>query len=84
MTSSRKAAETRINRLLYPAEAEVSCEQCFDALDRCVELALAGVDYEAEVPGMRAHLAGCAACREEFDSVLAFAATDRANDVYPD
>jgi predicted anti-sigma-YlaC factor YlaD len=41
-----------------------------------VELELAGADADAEVVGMRAHLAGCPACREEHDSLLALLAED--------
>ena len=60
-----------IARLLGPAGPEVTCETCFEELDRYVELELAGADAEAAVPGMRAHLQGCPACREEHDSLLA-------------
>jgi hypothetical protein len=48
----------------------VTCEQCFDSLDRYVELELEGFDAEAEIPGMQAHLDGCPACREEHDLLL--------------
>ena len=48
-------------------------EQCFDELDRYVDLELAGVDAEARVPGMRAHLRGCPACAEDHASLLLFA-----------
>jgi len=58
-------------RLLGPAEPEVSCDVCFDELDRYVELEVAGADADAAVPGLRAHLEGCPACREEHDSLLA-------------
>jgi hypothetical protein len=62
----------RLARILGPAEPEVTCEQCFDALDRYVELQLAGADAETAVPGLRAHLNGCPACREDHDSLLAY------------
>jgi hypothetical protein len=58
-------------RLLGPAEPEVGCDVCFDELDRYVELELAGRDVDAEIPGLRAHLAGCPASREEHDSLYA-------------
>ena len=58
-------------RLLGPAEPEVGCEACFEALDRYVELELAGEDVDAAIPGLRAHLDGCPACREEHDSLRA-------------
>jgi hypothetical protein len=65
-----------IARLLGPAEAEVSCETCFEELDRYVELELAGADADAEIPGLRAHLAGCPACREEHESLVALAVSE--------
>ncbi len=58
-------------RLLGPAEPEVGCEACFEALDRYVELELAGEDVDAAIPGLRAHLDGCPACREEHESLRA-------------
>jgi hypothetical protein len=49
----------------------VSCDVCFEELDRYVELELAGADADAAIPGLRAHLAGCGACREEHESMRA-------------
>jgi hypothetical protein len=63
-----------LGRLLGPAEPEVGCDACFEELDRYVELELAGKDADTAVPGLRAHLAGCPACREEHDSLLALIA----------
>jgi hypothetical protein len=59
--------------LLGPAEPEVGCNECFAELDRYVELELAGAgaDADAAVPGLRAHLAGCPACLEEHESLIA-------------
>jgi len=59
--------DDRVRRLLGPAGPEVTCEQCFDQLDRYVELELrtGPADAEAAVPGMAAHLDGCPACAEE-------------------
>jgi hypothetical protein len=62
-----------IRALLGPAGPELTCERCFEEIDRYVELELAGRDAEAAIPGMRAHLEGCPACREEHDSLLALA-----------
>lgn len=59
--------DDRVRRLLGPAGPEVTCEVCFEQLDRYAELELhAGRDAaEAAVPGMGAHLDGCPACAEE-------------------
>jgi hypothetical protein len=67
----RQPLKPILERLLGPAEPEVGCDVCFDELDRYVELELAGEDADAAVPGLRAHLDGCPACREEHDSLLA-------------
>ena len=63
-----------LGRLLGPEGPEVGCETCFEELDRYVDLELAGKDADAAIPGLRAHLAGCPACREEHDSLYAFVA----------
>ena len=48
--------DERLERLLGPSGEEVGCEECFDRLDEFVELELGGVDADAAVPGLRAHL----------------------------
>jgi len=58
-----------ILELLGPAGPEVGCDECFERLDEYVETALAGDDADTRVPGMREHLHGCPACREEHDSL---------------
>ena len=65
-----------LGRLLGPAGPEVGCDVCFDELDRYVELELAGKDADAAVPGLRAHLDGCPACREEHESLYALVSGD--------
>ena len=60
-----------IGRLLGPAGPELTCERCFEELDRYVELELAGADANAAIPGMRAHLEGCSACAEDQESLRA-------------
>jgi hypothetical protein len=60
--------------MLGPAGPEVGCDTCFAELDRYVELELAGEDTDAALPGFRAHLEGCRACREEHASLKALVA----------
>lgn len=59
----------RLRALLGPAGPQIGCDECFDLLDRYVDLEVAGHDADAEIPGMRAHLAGCPACDEEHASL---------------
>ena len=54
--------------LLGPTGPEVTCDECFEHLDEYVE--------GREVPGMAAHLEGCPACREDYESLLALVRAD--------
>jgi hypothetical protein len=65
-----------LERLLGPAGYEIGCDECFGLIDEYVDLELAGADADAQIPGLRAHLQGCPACREEHESLLALAASD--------
>jgi anti-sigma factor RsiW len=69
--TERSNLNEALGRLLGPGEPEVDCDVCFEELDRYVELELAGADADAAVPGLRAHLEGCPACREEHASLRA-------------
>ena len=63
-----------VARLLGPAGPQVTCEECFELLDRYVELEIAGEDVDARLPGLRAHLEGCPACHEDHESLRDFVA----------
>jgi hypothetical protein len=63
--------DTILQRLLGPADPELQCDECFERLDEYVELELGGEPADDRVPGMRAHLEGCPACREEHESLRA-------------
>ena len=69
--NSPKRPDRLLGRLLGPAGSELSCEECFDELDRYVELERAGADADAAIPGMSAHLEGCSACAEDHESLRA-------------
>ena len=72
--------EQVLGALLGPAGPELSCEECFEQLDRHVELELDASAKEADeaVPGMRAHLQGCPACRDDHESLKALVAAESA------
>jgi hypothetical protein len=74
----RLEIQRALGRLLGPAGPEVGCDVCFDELDRYVELEVAGRDADAAVPGLRAHLEGCPACREEHESMRALVSGEQA------
>ena len=76
--TERPELRQALGRLLGPKEAEIGCDECFDSLDVYVELMLAGGPADERVPGMRAHLEGCPACREDHDSLRDFVRQERA------
>jgi RNA polymerase sigma-70 factor (ECF subfamily) len=67
-----------IARLTGPVGPQLSCDECFERLDRCVELELepAGAERDAMAPAMRAHLEGCSACEEDQQSLRALLMRD--------
>lgn len=69
---SRSGRAEVLERLLGPTEPQVSCDECFEQIDRYIELEAAGVDAAAEFPRMQAHLEGCPACKQEHDELLAY------------
>ena len=76
--TERPELRQALGRLLGPKEPEVGCDECFALLDQYVELELAGEDADAALPGLRAHLEGCPACREEHESLRALVGGDQA------
>jgi hypothetical protein len=78
MSTGDASANHLLRRLLGPAGAELSCEQCFAHIDRYVDVELLRGRSAAddEVPGMRAHLEGCGACHEEYESLKTLAGQD--------
>jgi len=52
----RPELKQALGRLLGPGEPEIGCDECFEQLDRYVELEVAGDDADAALPGLRALL----------------------------
>ena len=72
------AERDEVQRLLGPTGPEVSCEDCFELLDEYVELELehGAEPADRRIPGLRAHLDGCPACREDHESLWALVRAD--------
>ena len=68
-----------LGRLLGPTGPEVGCDECFDAA-RPLRRARArrARTPTPPFPGLRAHLAGCPACREEHESLRALVGGEQA------
>jgi len=50
---------------------EIGCGECFEQLDRFVELELAGKNAAQALPLVEDHLDRCGNCREEFEALKA-------------
>ena len=59
----RVVAETR--------EVEIGCDECFEQLDRFVEMKLSGLNAAQAMPLVQEHVEICGECREEFEALLA-------------
>jgi hypothetical protein len=64
--------------VLGPEGPELTCEECFEELDRYVELELDDIDADGWIPGMHAHLEGCPACAGDHDSLHALLSEERS------
>jgi hypothetical protein len=66
---TKRTDDDTLRRLLGPAEPELLCDECFERIDEYVELELQDEQPDVRIPGMRAHLEGCPACHEEYESL---------------
>ena len=75
--SRRLSPAERMGEILGPSGPEITCEECFDLLDQYVELERHAGAAEATFPGMRAHLQGCSACAEDYESLRDLVAKEK-------
>jgi hypothetical protein len=82
----------RLQRLLGPGRPELTCEECFHELDWYADRVLGAPGAQPALCsscrspeacrdasaclGMEAHLEGCPACAEEFESLVALLGDD--------
>jgi len=59
----------QVEALTLATHPYLSCDQCFDLVDAYVDAVAAGRPDDA-APGLEEHLAGCAACAEEAQTLL--------------
>lgn len=58
-------------REVLSADGEaIGCEECFELLDHCAELAESGGSIAEVYPHMEKHLKDCFCCGAEFDALL--------------
>jgi hypothetical protein len=59
-----------IQEIAEAREVEIGCDECFEELDRFVEMRLSGLDVARAMPLVQEHLEICGECREEFEALL--------------
>lgn len=59
-----------VHEIITTHPDEIGCDECFEQLDRFVELELAGKNAAQAMPLVQDHLSRCQDCREEFEALL--------------
>ncbi len=70
MDADRDDLEKIVMAVSRTREEEIGCDECFERLDRFVEMELSGLDVAAAMPLVEDHLDKCGDCREEFEALL--------------
>jgi hypothetical protein len=71
--------KTLVREIAEAREVEIGCDECFEQLDRFVEMRLSGLEAAQAMPLVQEHLEICGECREEFEALLAsLRATEKA------
>jgi hypothetical protein len=60
-----------VRNILTARPDEIGCDECFEQLDRFVEMELVGKNAAEAMPLVQDHLERCTDCREEFEALLA-------------
>ena len=64
-----QTSDKAIQLLRVAAVPEVLCKDCFEKHDATGEVKRKARAADDEIPGLRAHLIGCPACHEEYESL---------------
>ena len=60
-----------VRNVLSTQPDEIGCDECFEQLDKFVEITLADKNTAEAMPLFHEHLLHCQNCREEFEALLA-------------
>lgn len=79
MREPRKSlTSAQARRLTAPSEPWMSCDDCFEVMDRQVDVMLDAFGVDPPMPeAFRRHLANCPACYAEVEGLLCMAAGDQ-------
>ena len=71
MTLDLDTLKQMVRGIITTRPDEIGCDECFEQLDRFVEMTLAGKNAAEAMPLVQDHLERCDDCREEFEALLA-------------
>jgi len=71
MTLDLDRLKQTVREIITTRPDEIGCDECFEQLDRFVEMKLAGKNAAEAMPLVQDHLERCDDCREEFEALLA-------------
>ena len=70
MTLEPAALKRIVRGIVTSHPDEIGCDECFEQLDRFVEMTLTGKNAAEAMPLVQDHLDRCRDCREEFEALL--------------
>ena len=70
MTLEPSHLKSLVRAILATEDDEIGCAECFEQLDRFVDLNLAGVSAAEALPLVHQHLDRCGDCRQEYEALL--------------
>jgi len=59
-----------LRAVIMTKDREVGCGECYEKLDRFIEMKLEGRSPEQAMPLVKEHLDRCQDCREEYEALL--------------
>jgi len=70
MTLDPVMLKQMVRAIITTRPDEIGCDECFEQLDRFVEMTLAGKNAAEAMPLVQDHLERCRNCREEFEALM--------------
>jgi hypothetical protein len=62
---------TEVMKAIFSTEEdEITCDACFEKIDRYVDMLRAGQDATAVLPHVKKHLDHCPCCQEELQALI--------------
>lgn len=79
MAADRDIRNT-IKSIFAASKNEANCEECFEELDKFVEMVEAGEDVTKILPRVEAHLGWCLDCSEQYEALVSLLRSEAAQD----